>query len=135
MEEISHKGRVVAADRYVTQVEILRTDACASCRAKSLCGMPEGEMKTVSVPSDGFNIHNVGDEVEVCMKPSMGMKAVWISYVIPLIVLMVAVLVLSGLGAAELVTGLGAIAAVALYYAVILCFRKRLKNEFVFYIK
>lgn len=135
MQEISHKGRVVSIDRYVTQVEIIQTSACASCHARSLCGYSDSKTKIVSVPTNAFAMLNVGDEVELCMKRSMGMKAVWIAYVIPLLVLMLAVLVSSACHLPELYTGLCAIAAVAVYYLVILCFRKRLNNEFVFYIK
>lgn len=135
MDEISHKGRIVSIDSCVTRVEILQTSACSECHAKSLCGFSEQVSKIVPVPTDGFAMRSVGDEVELCMKRSMGMKAVWISYVIPLIVLMATVLVASAAGAAELVTGLSGIAAVALYYVVILLFRNRLRNEFVFYIK
>lgn len=135
MQEISHKGRVVSIDEYVTQVEIIQTSACASCHARNLCGYSDSKTKIVPVPTNAFAMLNVGDEVELCMKRSMGMKAVWIAYVIPLLVLMLAVLVSSACHLPELYTGLCAIAAVAVYYLVILCFRKRLNNEFVFYIK
>lgn len=119
----------------VTRVEIVRQSACATCHAKELCGMSESEKKIVDVPTNGFDPHEVGDEVVLCMKKSMGMKAVWIAYVIPLIILVVSVLVLSAFEVGELVAGLSAIAAIALYYIVILCLKKRLDNEFVFYIK
>lgn len=135
MEEISHKGVIVSIDRYVTEVEIIRSSACSSCHVKSLCGMSDSEKKIVPVPTDAFAMRNVGDEVELCMKSSMGAKAVWISYVIPLVILMAVVLLLSAFKLPELVVGLGAIAGVALYYLVILCLRDRLKNEFEFYIK
>lgn len=135
MQEISHKGRVVSIDKYVTQVEIIQTSACASCHARNLCGYSDSKAKIVPVPTNAFAMLNVGDQVDLCMKRSMGMKAVWIAYVIPLLVLMLAVLVSSACHLPELYTGLCAIAAVAVYYLVILCFRKRLNNEFVFYIK
>ncbi|MCQ2154758.1 MAG: SoxR reducing system RseC family protein [Bacteroidales bacterium] len=135
MQEISHKGRVVSIDKYVTQVEIIQTSACGTCHAKGLCGYSDSKTKVVPVPTNAFAMLNEGDEVELCMKPSMGAKAVWIAYVIPLLVLMLAVLVSSACHLPELYTGLCAIAAVAVYYMVIFCFRKRLNNDFVFYIK
>lgn len=135
MEEIRHSGRIVDIDPAVTKVEIIRSSACSACHAKELCGFSEEEKKIVEVATSGFQPHNIGDEVVLCMKRSMGMKAVWIAYVIPLIILMVAVLSINAFGFGELATGLGAIAAVAVYYIVILCCRKRLSNEFIFYIK
>ena len=135
MEEIRHSGRIVDIDPAVTKVEIIRSSACSACHAKELCGFSEEEKKIVEVATSGFQPHNIGDEVVLCMKRSMGMKAVWIAYVIPLVILMVAVLSINTCGFGELATGLGAIAAVAVYYIVILCCRKRLSNEFIFYIK
>ena len=66
---------------------------------------------------------------------TMGLKAVWISYVIPLAILMILILSLSSVIGNELLLGLVAIAGVALYYFFIWLFRDKLSNEFVFYIK
>ena len=52
------------------------------------------------------------DEVDVVLKKSMGMKAVWISYVIPLFILMILILSLSSVTVHEVYVGLGAIASV-----------------------
>lgn len=134
-DEVSHKGIVRSIDRFITQVEIVRESACASCHAKSLCGYSESEVKLVSVPTDAFAMLQEGDEVELCLKRSMGMKAVWIAYVVPLVIMVAVILLASAIGSPELYMGLAAIAAVALYYLIILCFRKKLNNQFVFYIK
>ena len=87
------------------------------------------------VPTDPYAGYKVGDEVQVMTKMTMGLKAVWISYVIPLAVLMILILSLSSVIGNELMLGFVAIAGVALYYLGIWLFRDRLSNEFVFYIK
>ena len=132
--EIVHTGRILEITPDFTTVEIVVSSACASCHAKSLCGMSEEEEKIIMLPTDPYSQHKVGDEVQVCTKMSMGLKAVWISYVIPLAVLMILILSLSPVIASELVLGLVSIAGVALYYFGIWLFRDRLSNEFVFYI-
>ena len=71
----------------------------------------------------------------LCTKMSMGMKAVWISYVIPLIILMILILSLSAVFDSEVVTGLASVGGVAVYYLMIWLLRDRLNNEFVFFIK
>ena len=63
------------------------------------------------------------------------MKAVWISYVIPLFILMILILSLSSVTVHEVYAGLAGIGGVALYYLVIYLFRDKLANDFVFYIK
>ena len=87
------------------------------------------------LPTDPYSTYNVGDEVQVATKMSMGMKAVWISYVIPLMVLMILILSLSTVFEKEYMRGLVAIAGVGVYYFFVWLFRKKLNNEFVFYIK
>ena len=87
------------------------------------------------LPTDPYATHNVGDKVQVATKMTMGLKAVWISYVIPLAVLMILILTLSAVIDNEAVTGLVSVAGVAAYYLVIWLLRDRLRSEFVFYIK
>ena len=93
--EISHKGVIKSITPELTTVEILSTSACAECHAKGMCGMSESKVKEISVPTDPYSVHEVGDEVQVMLKKSMGLKAVWISYVIPLFILMILILSLS----------------------------------------
>ena len=133
--EISHKGIIKSITPELTTVEIVSTSACAECHAKGMCGVAESKIKEISVPTDPYSEHSAGDEVEVVLKKSMGLKAVWISYVIPLLILMILILSLSSVNVHEVYAGLGAIAGVALYYLVIYLMRDRLANDFVFYIK
>ena len=133
--EISHKGVIKSITPELTTVEILSTSACAECHAKGMCGMSESKVKEISVPTDPYSVHEVGDEVQVMLKKSMGLKAVWISYVIPLFILMILILSLSSVTVHEVYAGLAGIGGVALYYLVIYLFRDKLANDFVFYIK
>ena len=133
--EIRHDGRIVEITPEFTTVEILVSSACAACHAKGLCGMSEAEEKMIMVPTDPYADHKVGDNVTVKTKMTMGLKAVWISYVIPLAVLMILILSLSSVIVNELLLGLVSIAGVAVYYFGIWLFRDKLSNEIVFYIK
>ena len=134
-DEIRHSGRILEVTPDFTTVQIVVSSACSSCHAKTMCGMSEDEEKVIMVPTDPYAGHKVGDEVQVMTKMTMGLKAVWISYVIPLAILMILILSLSSVIGNELLLGLVAIAGVALYYLGIWLFRGRLSNEFVFYIK
>ena len=137
--EITHRGRVIEITPEFTTVEIIVSSACSECHAKGLCGMSEEQQKLLSVPADPYATYKVGDEVRVCTKMTMGLKAVWISYVIPLLVLMILILSLSavfeGFAHKEIIAGLGALGGVAVYYLAVWLLRGKLQNEFVFYIK
>ena len=132
--EIRHTGKVLEMTPDFTSVQIMVSSACSSCHAKGLCGMSEEEEKVIMVPTDPYAEYNVGDEVQVYTKMTMGLKAVWISYVVPLAILMILILSLSSVVESEALRALTAIGGVAVYYFIIWLFRDRLANEFVFYI-
>ena len=132
---ISHRGRVVGMDPQWTTVRFEAQSACSSCHAAGLCGMSEMKEKTVQVASDPYATYQVGDEVSVVFKASMGIKAVWIAYMVPLLVLLAVFFGASALGASELAAGLIGIASLAVYYLVIWLLRDRLRDEYVFKIE
>ena len=133
--EIQHTGEIVEITPDFTTIQIIVSSACSSCHAKSLCGMSEEQEKIIMLPTDPYATHNVGDKVIVATKMTMGLKAVWISYVIPLAVLMILILTLSTFIDSQVVCGLSSVGGVALYYFVIWLLRTRLETEFTFYIK
>ena len=134
VQEISHIGKIVdIAPDFIT-VEIVAESACATCHAAGMCGTADATHKAITVPATVGN-WAVGQEVQVLLKRSMGFKAVWLAYAIPLAVLLAVLLGLNAAGVGELASGLVAIGAVALYYLVLLLFRDKLRNEYSFYIK
>jgi len=133
--QVEHTGRIVSMDPQFTTVQIVSHSACSECHAAGLCGMSEYTEKAIRVPADPYASYGVGDEVQVVLKASMGMKAVWIAYFLPLVVLMAVILGLIALGVSEVVSGLCGIAAVGVYYLAVWLFRERLQDEYVFTIQ
>jgi sigma-E factor negative regulatory protein RseC len=133
--EVKHTGRVVSITPEETTVEIVSHAACSECRAASVCGMSEYAEKAIQVPTRPYAGYGVGDEVQVVLKASMGMKAVWIAYFLPLLVLLAVALGLIALGVPEVWAGLSGIAAVGVYYLVVWLLRDRLRSEYVFTIE
>ena len=133
--EISHTGTIVGITPEYTTVEIIAQSACAACHARGMCGVADESQKIIMVPTDPYAGYKVGDEVFVMLKRSMGMKAVWISYVIPLLILMILILTLSAVKLHEALVALVSVCAVAVYYLVIYLMKDRLAKDFVFYLK
>ena len=133
--EISHRGRIVSITQEVTTVQIVSESACSACHAKGLCSLGDSTVKEVELPTRGWDNYQVGDEVSVVLQASMGHKAVWLAYVLPLVLMAAALLVTLSAGGSELLAGGVAIAAVALWYAVLWLLRDRLRNEYIFNIK
>ena len=135
IKEISHKGRIVEITPEVTTVEIVSESACASCHAIGMCSLGDSKVKTVQVPTRAWDNYQPGDEVNVLLQASMGHKAVWLAYVIPLIIMVAVLMVLTETGVHELISGIVAIASIGVYYFVLWLFRNKLKNEYIFNIK
>lgn len=133
--QISHPGRIAEITPDFTTVEIISESACSSCHAASLCGLSEYEKKAVQVPTRGWDNYEVGQEVSVVLKASMGHKAVWLAYVLPLVLLVAVLMALLHIGAGELLSALSAFVAAAIYYFVIYLLRDRLRNEYAFEIE
>ena len=134
-EQVKHTGKVVSMTPQLTTVQIISQSACSECHAAGLCGLSEYTEKAIRVPTDPYASYGVGDEVQVVLKASMGFKAVWIAYFLPLVVLLAVALGLIALDVPEVVSGLAGIGAVALYYLVVWLLRDRLRNEYVFTIQ
>ena len=134
-EQVMHTGQVVSMTPKTTTVQIVSQSACSECHAAGLCGLSEYTEKAIEVPTRPSATYGVGDEVQVVLRASMGFKAVWIAYFLPLVVLLAVALGLIALGVPELVSGLAGLGAVALYYLVVWLLRDRLRNEYVFTIQ
>ena len=134
-EQVMHTGKVVSMTPQTTTVQIVSQSACSECHAAALCGLSEYTEKAIEVPTRPSATYGVGDEVQVVLRASMGFKAVWIAYFLPLVVLLAVALGLIALGVPELVSGLAGLGAVALYYLVVWLLRDRLRNEYVFTIQ
>ncbi len=137
-DRIEHEGTVVAVDKDYISVEILNKSACAACHAKGVCGASEESVKVVEIAQDISTLaadYQVGERVNVVMSSAMGTQAVWIAYVIPLIVLMASILVFSLCGAGEVTMGLGSLGIVALYYLGVFLFRNKISKIFIFSIE
>ena len=134
-EQVMHTGKVVSMTPQTTTVQIVSQSACSECHAAGICGLSEYTEKAIEVPTSPSATYGVGDEVQVVLKASMGFKAVWIAYFLPLVVLLAVALGLIALGVPELVSGLAGLGAVALYYLIVWLRRDRLRNEYVFTIQ
>ena len=134
-ELISHKGKVISAGQGKVNVEIISESACAACHAAGLCGMSESKRKIVEVPTSSYAGFTQGQDVEVCLAPKTGLKAVLLSYVLPVMLLLILILSLLKIGLSELLAGVFSLAGVALYYLVLYFFRDKLSEGYEFFIR
>lgn len=131
-KSVDHKGTIIEITEGNIKVEIINKSMCAACHAKGFCTTGDTKDKVIDVAYFNNGEYSVGDSVVVTMKRSMGFKAVWISYVIPLLILLIFLLTLHSLGFGELLAGLSSVLALGVYYLVVYLLRDRISTDFVF---
>ena len=130
---IRHSGIVTDADAQTVRVRIVQAGACASCKAKAMCTSAESQEKTIECQADG-EVYHVGEQVEVMVEERLGWKAVWLAYILPFFILLLSLFVLNRFVKDEAVTGLVALCAAALYFALLAMAGKRLQQTFSFHV-
>jgi len=135
MNRVKHGGTVAKIDKNKVFVEIISLSACASCKSKNMCNMSESKEKLIEVEIPNPENYAVGQSVNIVMQESLGLKAVFLAYVMPFIVCMTALFGLSFVFENELIYGIGAVLAAALYYFTLKQFSDKLSKEFVWYLE
>jgi Positive regulator of sigma E activity len=131
-DRIQHQGTIQSINEGMARVEIISRSACGACSAKGLCSMSEKKEKMVDVFLTPGLCWEVGEEVVVSLRMSLGMRAVLLMYVAPLLLLLAAILILLPLGVSELYTGLIALILPVIYYFIIWFFRNNIEKSYIF---
>ena len=134
-ESISHSGIVEKIENGVVYVRIVQQSACAGCHARGVCTVSESKEKTIEVPDDRSASFRVNEEVLVCGQASLGMQAVLLAFVGPLLVVLAAIILGSCLHWEETTIGIFGLVLLIPYYSVLYSLRSRLKKRFVFTLK
>lgn len=133
VETIRHEGIVESIGAKSCLVRILQASACSSCSARQLCRSSESKEKVIEVKGH-YPTLQVGDNVTLIGFVRQGLRASVLAYVIPLIIMLVALYVGTRLGG----DGIGALAALlflAIYYGILFLFRDKLDKHFSFKIE
>ena len=132
---IKHRGIVEKVEGSHVVVRIVQTSACAACSAKGLCNASESKEKQIDVYEVNAS-YRIGEEVVLCGTTSMGMRAVFLAFGIPMLLLLVALFVTIRVTDGDaLVSSLVALFAVVPYYLVIYFMKDKLNKTFSFTIE
>ena len=133
-ETIHHTGIVTRINEEAVFVRIKQRSACSGCHAKSMCSASEQKEQIIEIP-DRTGHFSVGEEVDICGRINLGMEAVILAFVFPLILVVAGVVVGLSLGCDESSSGLISLLTLVPYYGELYLFRDRLKKRFVFTVR
>lgn len=124
---IAHRGRVRAVNGDEITVSIISQSACANCRAQKVCSA--SDMKEKEIIARSSEPFAIGDEVDVMISQSTGYKAVFLAYILPLILIIGLIVGMVKAGFSEGLAGVGAIILLFLYFFVLYLLRNKMNNK------
>ena len=131
---IKHRGIVEKIDGSHVVVRIVQTSACSACSAKGLCNASESKEKQIDV-YEVNPAYRIGEEVVLCGSTSMGMKAVFLAFGIPVLLLLAALFVTMRITDGDaLLAAAVALLAVVPYYVVLYLMKDKMNKTFSFVI-
>ena len=130
---IKHLGIVENINGSRLKVKIVQSSACSACSVKGHCSASETKEKIIDVYNKNNVPCQVGELVMIVGTTSMGMKAVLLAFVLPFIVLLLALIIsLKLTGGDEAVSALVSLGTLVPYYLIIYICRNRLSRSFMF---
>jgi len=132
-ECIEHDGIVQGSGNGSVTVKISSASACSGCHAEGSCTMSGKEEKIVDV-TGSYNV-SPGDKVTILLQQSAGFTALFLGYIIPLLLVVTLLIILISASVNELTAGLFSIGILIPYYFILRLLRDRIAKKFTFTIK
>lgn len=88
---IRHDGLIESIDGEHITVRIVQMSACASCHVADKCHTSESKVKMIDVWTKNYSRYQVGQKVVVLAESKVGMLAVLIGFVVPVLLVLLAV--------------------------------------------
>ncbi|MCM1079846.1 MAG: SoxR reducing system RseC family protein [Bacteroidales bacterium] len=84
-EQIKHEGVIISIEGEHIQVRIAQTSACLHCKIAGHCNSAESKEKIIDIWTRKAARYSVGQDVCVVMGGKMGLKAVFMAFIVPVI--------------------------------------------------
>lgn len=110
------------------EVEVCRPEACAACKAKSVCSEGGGEGKRMTLINDGQG-YAIGEQITLVMRRSSGLKAVLIAYLVPVFLIVAALLIFQAMQVKDIIAAMATLGILGLYFLIVRLLRGRINRE------
>ncbi|MEQ9301807.1 MAG: SoxR reducing system RseC family protein [Cyclobacteriaceae bacterium] len=127
VSDIIHSGFVSEVANGRVKVSLFRPEACGGCQMKDYCGGDNDERQEFEVAANGYQ---VGDEVQLLMSTSTGLRAVLVAYLVPFAVLLLSLIAGLEMGLTEAEAALVSLSTTGLYYILLKMMSGSIKNHF-----
>lgn len=133
MEPVQHRGIIECIKEKKMYVRISQESACSDCHSKTVCMASEKSEKIIEV-KDFTGDFKTGQAVMLTADDGQGLTAVFLSYVMPLIVLIVTMFIFLLILAPgkDGLAALTSVSSVGIYYLILFLFKKKIGRKFRF---
>ena len=129
--ETLHKAVVQSVTPTQITVRMTQRSACLHCAAGKFCSAADSKERLISVPNKGNAEYHPGEVVALMGKPSVGLRAVWWAFGLPLILLLAVALVAAlALGLQDHWVVLCSLGALVLYGFVLWLMRAKFATQY-----
>ncbi len=132
--DVRHQGVIAFVEDDHVQVRIVQMAACAACKVASACHASEMKEKLIDVYHCRKRL-SVGDEVTVVASTATAGRALMLGFGLPLLLMLVVLIAMQLLKAAEGATAIAMLASLIPYYLIIWMMRSRLARQLTFWIE
>jgi sigma-E factor negative regulatory protein RseC len=105
--------------------------ACGNCLAKSVCAPGSAGKNLIEIPQK-TKTYSVGDSVKILITKSMGLKALFLGYLLPFLMVLFLLVLTKIVGMNDLVSGLVSLSVLMPYYLCLYLFREKVNKQFIF---
>lgn len=125
-DNITHAGIVTECSEDRALIRLTVDSECHSCTIKNICGIDQRDKSLIEVPSDDLSI---GDAVRLTVTSSFGFTALLWAYMIPFILVILALFSGFYLGFSEAISGLFSLAILVPYFIALHFAKEHIKNQ------
>lgn len=128
---VEHIGRVQEITLNDIKVAIQPQASCVGCQAQAVCGNDNKNEKFVVVHRQNHN-YIVGETVKVILLQSLGFWALFVSYILPIILVFATLIIFIKIGFNEGFAGLFSLLVLVPYFFIIYCLKGSISKKINF---
>jgi sigma-E factor negative regulatory protein RseC len=128
------QGTVTAVRDGILTALINDESLCEGCGARKSCGIAGAKEKQIEI-SYTSGQYEEGDVINLLAKASMGVKAAFFAFILPLTLLLAVLFALSSAGKGEDFMAWAVLLVISGYYTLLYFFRDKLKRKLTFIIQ
>lgn len=133
MNYVEHEGVVDQVAGEKVTVKISNLQGCTSCQAKNACPVPGGNDQAIEVFAT--RDYKPGDRVIIVGRKSQGLKAAFLAYILPLIIIIMVLILGVRITGSESIAALVSLLVLVPYFLILRATGRVLQRTFSFTIK